>query len=111
MGMRLAKISGLVVGNIGRLPTVTRTGTGHRPRQATAGRAIRDPQPPRSVARRLRRARDRWSPVICRQVLGAARQGGSKRIDRTSSLDDPIENAQVHNPQRCSHQRIKPTSH
>jgi integrase len=78
MAMRLAEISGLVVGNLARLPTITWTGKGHRPRRATAGRAmcvllrhwLDDYRDPGSA-----------SPVICRKVLGAARQGGAKRID------------------------------
>jgi len=59
-------------------PAITWTGKGHTPRTATAGAALcealnrylctyPDPQPS--------------SPLICRQVLGAARHGGPRRVD------------------------------
>lgn len=78
LGMRLSEIGALTVDNLRHLPTVTWTGKGRKPRQATAGRALCD-----AIGRYL----DAYpsprpdSPLICRQVLGAARQGGPRRLD------------------------------
>jgi integrase len=77
-GMRLAEIARLTMSDVARLPTITWTGKGHTPRKMTAGERLLaaivryqahypDPEP--------------HDPLICRQVLGAARQGGPRRLD------------------------------
>jgi integrase len=77
-GLRLSEIAGLRVANLRQLPTLTWTGKGHKPRRATVGSAL--------VAA-LDRYLDAYpgpgtdDPVICRQVLGAARHGDLQRID------------------------------
>jgi integrase len=78
LGLRLSEIASLTVGDVGHLPAITWTGKGHKPRKATAGGALcealnrylgsyPDPQPS--------------SPLICRQVRGAARHGGPRRLE------------------------------
>jgi integrase len=76
-GLRVAEIARLRIGDLRHLPTLTWTGKGHTPRQATVGAALVDgfdryldayPSPAET------------DPVICRQVLGAARQGGPRRL-------------------------------
>jgi integrase len=78
LGMRLAEIGGVTVDSVRLLPAIAWTGKGRKPRRATAGPALRDalgsyldayPQVQPS------------SPLICRQVLGAARQAGARRLD------------------------------
>jgi integrase len=77
-GMRLAEIGALTVGDVERLPLVTWTGKGHAPRRMTAGE---------SLVAAIGRYLDAYSepaphsPLICRQVMGAARQGGPGRLD------------------------------
>jgi integrase/recombinase XerC len=78
LGMRLAEISALNIDNLRQLPAINWTGKGHKPRRVTAGASLREvlasyldaygePSPS--------------SPIICREVLGAARQGGPRRLD------------------------------
>jgi integrase len=78
LGLRLSEIGSLTLDDLRHLPTISWTGKGHKPRKATAGsafcdvldcylRAYPDPRPS--------------SPLLCRQVLGAARQGGPRRLD------------------------------
>jgi integrase len=77
-GMRLTEICTLTLDNLRHLPTITWTGKGRKPRRATAGTALSvaisgwlaaypDPAP--------------TDPLICRQVIGASRQGAASRID------------------------------
>jgi integrase len=78
LGLRLSEIGSLTVHDVDDLPGITWTGKGHKPRKATAGAALcavlgrylrgySDPQP--------------CSPLICRQVRGATRHGGLRRLD------------------------------
>ncbi len=77
-GMRLAEIGSLTVGHVERLPLIAWTGKGHTPRTMTAGQGLVDA---------IRRYVDAYpdaqvtDPLICRQVMGAARRGGPRRID------------------------------
>jgi hypothetical protein len=68
----------LTVDNLRQLPTITWTGKGHKPRRVIAGRALSD-----ALTRYLAAYPDSQpaSPLICRQVIGAARQGGPRRLD------------------------------
>ena len=76
--MRVAEIAALRTDNLRQLPVITWTGKGHKPRKATTGTALLD-----AFSRYLADYPDPMpdSPLICRQVLGAARQGGPRRID------------------------------
>lgn len=67
LGMRVAEITHLTVGNLSQLPTITWTGKGHKPRQATAGQALRG-----ALHRYLAAYSDanQGSPLICRQLPG-----------------------------------------
>ena len=78
LGLRLAEISALSSKWPRQLPAITWTGKGHKPRRITAGPALRE-----ALDLYLAAYRDpaSASPVICREVLGAARQGGSHRLD------------------------------
>ena len=78
MGMRLSEIGELTIDNLRHLPTVHWTGKGRKPRQATAGTALVE-----AIGRYLDAYPDPQpaDPLICRQVLGASRQGGRRRID------------------------------
>jgi integrase len=77
-GMRLAEIGSLRVVDVERRPLITWTGKGRKPRKMTAGV-------------QLVISLDRWlaeyvdvepnAPLICRQVSGAARHSGLRRID------------------------------
>lgn len=81
MGMRLAEIRNLTLGNLRQLPTITWTGKGRKPRQATAGPAL--------IAA-LQRYLGTYEknvpelaptlPLICKQVTGATRQGTQPRL-------------------------------
>ena len=77
-GMRLAEIGSLRVGDVARLPLITWTGKGHTPRRMTAGDGLVD-----AIGRYLDEYPDPspHDPLVCRQVSGAARQGGPGRID------------------------------
>jgi integrase len=77
-GLRLTEIARLRIDSLRHAPTLTWTGKGHTPRQATLGAALMD-----AVGRYLQAYPDPSSndPVVCRQVLGAARQGGPRRLD------------------------------
>lgn len=77
-GMRLAEIAGLGIGDVSRLPLITWTGKGHTPRKTTAGRGLVE-----AIHRYLSEYPDPQAhdPLICRQVMGAARQGGPRRLD------------------------------
>jgi integrase len=77
-GMRLAEIGGLTVGDVAALPVITWTGKGRTPRRMTAGAALVDAIRRYLAAYPLHRGSD---PLICRQVPGAARQGGPRRLD------------------------------
>jgi integrase len=76
-GMRLAEIGSLTVGDVARLPVITWTGKGRKPRQMTAGERLVD-----AIRRYLAQYPEPKSddPLICRQVMGAARQGGLRRL-------------------------------
>ena len=77
-GMRLAEIVNLTVGQVERLPLIAWTGKGHKPRTMTAGVSLIG-----AIGRYL----DQYptpttdDPLICRQVQGAARHGGPRRLD------------------------------
>ncbi|MEO7573784.1 MAG: tyrosine-type recombinase/integrase [Acidimicrobiales bacterium] len=77
-GMRLSEIGHLRIGDVACLPLITWTGKGRTPRKMTAGE---------SLAAAIRRYLAEYpdpepqDPLICRQVMGAARQGGPRRID------------------------------
>ncbi len=77
-GLRLGEIAHLCVDNLRHAPTLTWTGKGHTPRQATLGKTF-----VARIDRYLNEYSDPTpaSPLICRQVLGAARHGGERRID------------------------------
>ena len=77
-GMRLSEIGNLSVGDVARLPLIAWTGKGRTPRKMTAGEALTD-----AIRRYLAVYSDPepHDPLICRQVLGAARQGGPRRIE------------------------------
>jgi integrase len=77
-GLRVAEIAGLRMTDLRQTPTLTWTGKARKPRKATLGPALMDalgcyldayPDP------------ETDAPVICRQVPGAARHGGPRRID------------------------------
>jgi integrase len=76
-GMRVAEIAGLTIADLQQLPLLTWTGKGSKPRKMTAGAGLLDA---------LRRYLDQYpmpsaaDPLICRQVMGAARQGGQRRL-------------------------------
>lgn len=76
--MRLAEIGSLTTGDVSRLPLITWTGKGRKPRQMMAGERLVD-----AIHRYLAAYPDPQptDPLICRQVMGAARQGGPRRID------------------------------
>jgi integrase len=76
-GMRLAEIGSLTVGDVARLPTITWTGKGRKPRQMTAGERLVDAIRRYLVHYPKPQGDD---PLICRQVMGAARQGGLRRL-------------------------------
>jgi integrase len=78
LGMRISEIRGLTVDSLRHLPTVTWTGKGHKPRQATAGRAC-CVAITRYIAAYPHPRPD--SPLICRQVCGSIRHGGPGRLD------------------------------
>lgn len=77
-GMRLAEIGSLVIRDVERRPLITWTGKGHKPRKATAGERLVD-----AIDRYLAEYDDPepTDPLICRQVAGAARWGGLRRLD------------------------------
>ena len=77
-GMRVAEIASLTVAHVERLPLITWTGKGHTPRSMTAGESLAD-----AIHRYLVEYPDAASedPLICRQVMGAARHGGPRRIE------------------------------
>jgi integrase len=78
LGLRLAEIASLDLDNLRQLPAITWTGKGHKRSRTTAGRALRDALECYLAAYRgLAPA----SPLVCREVLGAARQGGPRRLD------------------------------
>ncbi len=78
LGMRISEIGNLTVDDLRHLPTVTWTGKGRKPRQATAGQALSE-----AICRYLAAYPDPRpdSPLVCCQVLGAGRQGGPRRLD------------------------------
>jgi integrase len=78
LGMRLAEIASLNVDNLRQLPAITWTGKGRKPRRITAGVALRDALDCYLAAYR---APGPSCPLVCREVLGAARQGGAHRLD------------------------------
>jgi integrase len=78
LGMRLFEIRSLTAGDLGRLPVLTWTGKGRKPRRAVAGQSLEQALNGYLAAYAGVEAD---SPLICRQVLGAARQGGPHRID------------------------------
>jgi integrase/recombinase XerC len=77
-GLRVTEIAGLSVDNLRHAPTLTWTGKGHTPRQATLGTALMNA---------LDRYLDAYpnpspdAPLVCCQVQGATRRGGPPRID------------------------------
>lgn len=77
-GMRLSEIAALRTGDVARLPIITWTGKGRTPRMMTAGEQLTEA---------TRRYLDQYpqpqpqDPLICRQVMGATRQGGPRRLD------------------------------
>jgi integrase len=81
-GLRLSEIQRLTLDNLRHLPTITWTGKGHKPRQATAGASLC-----RAIDRYLAAYRiaipnlAASSPLICRQLRGAQRQGGPAQLD------------------------------
>ena len=72
-GMRLSEIGYLSIGDVARLPLITWAGKGRTPRKMTAGHALSDAIRRYLVAYPDPQPQD---PLICRQVMGAARQGG-----------------------------------
>jgi integrase len=77
-GMRLSEIASLRMRNVDRLPTISWTGKGSKPRTMTAGSGLID-----AIGRYLAAYPDVRDddPLICRLVSGASRQGGPARID------------------------------
>ena len=78
LGLRCSEIAGLQIGNLRQLPTITWTGKGHKPRKATAGPAL-----VALIDRYFAAYTDHApaDPLICCEVLGAARRGGTHRIN------------------------------
>lgn len=78
VGLRLSEIGSLTLDDLRHLPTITWTGKGHKPKKATAGSALCD-----ALDRYLGASPDPQpsSPLLCRQIMGAARQGGPRRLD------------------------------
>ncbi len=76
-GMRLAEIGSLTVEHVERRPLITWTGKGRTPRKMIAGQRLTD-----AIGAYLAEYPDPQphAPLICRQVLGSARQGGLRRI-------------------------------
>jgi integrase len=89
MGMRLAEIRSLTIGNLRQLPTITWTGKGRKPRQATAGAGL-----VAALTTYLDLYRQHVAkltpelPLICRQVCGAQRHGAASRLDWTHGAGD-----------------------
>ena len=77
-GLRISEIARLRVDNLRHAPTLAWTGKGHTPRHAVLGVALMDAFG-RYFAEYPETVPD--DPVVCRQVMGAARQGGLRRID------------------------------
>ena len=77
-GLRCAEIAALRIENVRHLPAITWTGKGHKPRKATAGHALQEIL--RCYLAQYPDA-DAASPLVCREILGARRQGGSGRLD------------------------------
>ena len=77
-GLRVTEIARLRLDNLRHAPSLTWTGKGHTPRQATLGTALMDALD-RYLAVYPDPAQD--DPLLCCQVLGAARRGGPRRID------------------------------
>ena len=79
--MRLAEIANLTLGNLRQLPTITWTGKGRKPRQATAGPAMLA-----ALGRYLDTYRQNVTelapslPLICKQLTGVTRHGGAPRL-------------------------------
>jgi integrase len=77
-GLRVTEIARLRLDNLRHAPNLTWTGKGHAPRQATLGTGLMD-------------ALDRYlgvypdvtpdDPLVCCQVIGAARRGGPRRVN------------------------------
>ena len=85
LGMRAAEIATLTVADLtlGSHPQITWTGKGRKPRHAAPGTrliAVLTDYLDRYTAA-LERPVAPTDPVICRQVLGAQRNGGSSRLD------------------------------
>jgi integrase len=78
LGLRLSEIRSLTIDNLRHLPTISWTGKGHKPRKATSGPALCE-----ALSRYLSAYPNPRpaSPLICGQVIGACRQGGSGRLD------------------------------
>ncbi len=85
LGMRRAEIAALNLSHVAHLPTITWTGKGRKPRQATAGTALcaaittylavyPHPHPD--------------APLIVPQVMGAARHGAPNRLDWHHRISD-----------------------
>lgn len=76
-GMRISEIASLRLRNLHRLPTITWTGKGSKPRTMTASSGLID-----AISRYVAAYPDVRDddPLICRLVFGASRQGGPPRI-------------------------------
>ncbi len=77
-GLRVSEIAHLRIDNLRHAPTLAWTGKGHSPRTATLGTALMN-----ALGRYLGAYPEPSpdDPVVCRQVMGAARRGGPRRID------------------------------
>jgi integrase len=89
MGMRLAEIRNLTIGNLRQLPTITWTGKGHKPRQAHAGTALVS-----ALTTYLKTYADNVPemspdlPLIVPQTCGATRHGAPARLNWGHAISD-----------------------
>ena len=89
MGMRLFEIRSLTIGDLRQLPTITWTGKGRKPRQATAGaRLVAALTTYLDLYRQHVTELTPDLPLICHQVRGAQRQGAPARLNWTHGAGD-----------------------
>jgi integrase len=89
MGMRLAEIRNLTLSNLRQLPTITWTGKGRKPRQATAGTSL-----VQALTTYLKTYAENVPemspdlPLIVPQTCGAQRHGGPARLNWGHPISD-----------------------